>query len=263
MLKLRLWLLTLCIITICLDKYSVISQFRDNISIYIQQKTNSIINKIHDYPKLVFLQKNTQNTLEKENTQLKKQLEEYSVLLNQQKNLTEDSQNVDKLVNNASLYTNFTTIVAKAIIDINYLINNKLLINKGSKSNVSIGDAVVNQDGVIGQISITNKTSSQIKLITNPEFKIYVQTNRTKSKMLAQGIGNNSLIVKYIDKKSDLKIGDVLVTTGLDDIYPANIPVAKITKIFYENNGFNAAVCQPVVNFNNLQFVVVLKNATK
>ena len=81
--------------------------------------------------------------------------------------------------------------------------------------------------------------------------------------MLAQGTGNNNLIVKYISKSTNIKAGDVLVTTGLDDIYPANIPVAKVIRVFYENNGFNSAICQPVVDYNNLQYIVVLKNANK
>ena len=141
--------------------------------------------------------------------------------------------------------------------------NNKLLIDRGSTGGITIGDAIVNQQGVIGQVFITNSNNSQIMLITNPDFKIYVQSKDTNSKMLAQGIGNNNLIVKYINKSTNLKIGDILVTTGLDDIYPANLPVAKISKIFYENNGFNSAICQPVADYNNLQFVAVLKNANK
>ncbi|MFN7094621.1 MAG: rod shape-determining protein MreC [Burkholderiales bacterium] len=44
-------------------------------------------------------------------------------------------------------------------------------------------------------------------------------------------------------------------------MYPANIPVARVIKVFYENNGFNSALCEPVINFNKLQYVLVLKNA--
>ena len=55
-------------------------------------------------------------------------------------------------------------------------------------------------------------------------------------------------------------MGDILETTGLDDVYPAQIPVARVIRVFYENNGFNSAVCVPVVDFRQLQYVSVLKS---
>ena len=122
---------------------------------------------------------------------------------------------------------------------------------------------VANKDGIIGQISTVDSKNSQVNLITNPKFKIYLQVMPSKSKMLAQGMGNNQLIVKYISKSDKIKVGDTLVTTGLDSLYPANIPVARIIKIFYENNGFNSAICVPVVDFNKLQYVLVFRNATQ
>jgi rod shape-determining protein MreC len=147
----------------------------------------------------------------------------------------------------------------RAVIDINYLVDNKLLINKGSEAKISIGNTVINKDGVVGQISSVNSQNSQVMLITHRDFKIYLEDRRFKSKMLATGIENNNLLVKYIDKNSKIAVGDILVTTGLDDLYPGNLPVARIIKIFREENGFNSALCVPVVNFNQLQFVVVLR----
>jgi len=136
------------------------------------------------------------------------------------------------------------------------------LIDKGSDDGIDVGQAVVNKLGVIGQIGVVNLKNSQTILITNQDYKIYLQNSITKSKMLAQGIGSNKLLVKYIDKNEKIAIGDILVTTGLDDVYPANLPVAKVIKVFYENTGFNSALCVPVVDFNKLQYVLVLKNAS-
>ena len=263
MFRIKLWIMLICVVTILLDKFSFISQYRDYTAIYIQKKTSFIVNQVINYPKLVLLQKTKQNNLEKENSELKRQVERYSILLKQQKNYKEDTETLNILATQTKLYDKFNTIIARAIVDINYLVNNKLLIDKGSEENISIGDAVVNQSGVIGQIGSTNNKNAQIILTTNPEFKIYLQTQNNKSKMLAQGIGNNNLVVKYINKDANIKIGDMLTTTGLDDIYPANLPVVRVAKIFYENNGFNSALCEPVVNFNKLQFIAVLKNVNK
>ncbi len=261
--RFKLIVLGFCIVIILLDKYSFISKIRDYTSVYIQKQTTSLIYRIRNYPKLVLLQKTEQRSLETENIKLKQQLERYSILLNQQKNLGVDSKDLMMLATQTKLYTNFDIIIARAIIDINYLVNNKLLIDKGKKDDITTGEAVVNQVGVIGQVGDTNDKNAQIILITNPNLKIYLQMPNTQSKMLAQGIGNNKLIVKYINKSSNLKVGDVLVTTGLDNIYPANVPVAKVVQVFYENNGFNSAICEPIADYNKLQYVVVLKNVNQ
>ena len=138
-----------------------------------------------------------------------------------------------------------------------------MLIDVGSNKGSQIGAAVVNREGVIGQVYNVNANSSQVTLITNPEFKIYVEQSVTKSKMLAQGSGNGNIIVRYLDKNDKIQAGDILETTGLDDVYPARVPVAKVVKVFYENNGFNSALCVPVVDFHQLQYVLVLKYDNK
>lgn len=258
MIRARIWLLVLAIFLIILNKYSPISKIRDDTAVFLQKQFHIILYKITNYPKLVLLQKNKQTTLEQENIKLKKQLEEYSLLLKEQSNSSSSIKELNEL--KEKQYSNYKIIIARAIIDTNYLINSKLLIDKGKNKNIAIGSAVINKEGLIGQVFIVNDKSSQVKLITNPEFKIFLQNSRTHTKMLAQGIGENQLQIKYLSKNDPIKVGDILSTTGLDDIFPANIPVAKVINIFYENNGFNAALCSPITNTNNIQYVSVLNN---
>jgi rod shape-determining protein MreC len=260
MLRIKFWLILLSIILILLDKFSFISVTRDSFAIYMHKKIITIEYQIKSYPKWIFLQKSTQRQLEAENANLKKQIEQDALVIKQQSNLGTEISEVDKLNSKQQQYNHYKVILARGIIDINYLINNKLLIDKGSDQGVEVGDTVVNKDGVIGQIAAVNANNAQIILITNPDYKIYVQNSITKAKMLIQGAGNNNLTIKYMNKSDKIAAGNILVTTGLDDLYPGNIPVAKVTQIFIENNGFNAALCQPVVNFDKLQYVLVLKN---
>ena len=263
MVRIRIWLLIAAIGLILLDKFSFISKFRDQVAVNVHKNMLMIKYKINSYPNLVFLQKNTQKELEIENLKLRQQVEKDAILITEQKNKGANDQEMKSLEPDTNVYGNFKTIMARGVIDVNYLINNKLLIDKGSNDGVVLGSTIVNKEGVIGQIGIVNQNNSQIILVTNPDYKIYLQNKITKSKMLAQGIGNNNMIVKYINKSDKISVGDILVTTGLDDLYPEDIPVAKVTKIFYENNGFNSALCEPVVDFNKLQYLLVLKNAQK
>ncbi len=262
MIRIKLWLIIIGISLIAIDHYSLLSKWRDGIAIYVQQEVHAIAYRIKTYPKLVLLQKNEQSTLQEENTKLKKQVEAYSVQLKQNTNQTQNIKEL-KTLQQQGLYDDYHVVIGRAIIDVNYLINNKLLVDKGLAQGVRVGSAVVNTSGVIGQISSVNTNNAQITLNTNPDFKIYLQESYTKTKMLAQGTGNNLITVRYINKNDKIKLGDILVTTGLDDIYPANIPVAKVIKVFYENNGFNSALCEPVVNFNQLQYISILNNENK
>ncbi len=261
MLRLRIWLLIAAMALILLDKFSFISRFRDIVAIYVHKHIVMFEYRITSYPKLVFLQKNTQKELETENIQLRQQVEKDAILIKQRNNQSTDAKEIEDLKPDSEQYNNFKITMARGIIDVNYLVNSKLLIDRGSNQGINLGNTVVNKDGVIGQISLVNLNNAQVVLITNPDYKIYVQNQVTKSKMLASGIGNNNMQVKYINKTDNISVGDILVTTGLDDLYPANIPVVRVTKIFYENNGFNSAICEPVVNFNKLQYLLVLKNA--
>lgn len=261
MLRLKVWLIIASICLILLDKFSFISKVRDTSAIFIQKQVLLVKYKISNYPHMVLLQHSEQKQLEEENIQLKQQVLKYSIMLKQQDNQHTDISALNALNTQNGMYDTFGVISVRAIVDINYLVNDKLLIDRGSKNGINVGNAVVNKDGVVGQVVVAYPNSAQLKLITNPDFKIYLQDNSTKSKMLAQGIGNKKLLVKYINKSEKIVPGSILVTTGLDDIYPANLPVAKVVKVFYENNGFNSALCDPVVNFDKLQYVLVLHNA--
>ncbi len=248
---------------ILLDKFSLISVIRDNIAISTHKNINNFNYKLTYYPKWFFLQKNKQRELELENFKLHKEVEKYVALINIQNNTNKDRGQIDELNLLKNVYSTYKIIVSRIIIDVNYLINNKLLLNIGKSSDVSVGDTVINKDGVVGQIREVSSIASEVFLITNLDYKIYVQDSLTKVRMLLQGQGNNQLIVKYMNKKDKVKVGDILVTTGLDDLYPANLPVAKITNVYYANNGFNTAICKPLVDFNKLQYVLVLKNEKK
>lgn len=254
----KMWLILLGIGLILLDRFSFISTIRDTMVVFVERHTSLLFYRIKSYPQLLVLNTSQQQQLAKQNVELKKQVEQYSLLLQQTKNQAHDLQTMQGL-NADGVYDDFHQIVAKAVLDVNFFVNNQMLIDLGSAKGVKIGNSVVNKEGVVGQVSGLNQSNSQVTLITSQDFKLYVQSVKSKAKMLAQGGGHNTLVVNYIDKSDDIKVGDILETTGLDDVYPANIPVAKVVKVFYENNGFNSALCAPVVNFDQLQYVLVLQ----
>ena len=122
--KFKLWLILISIGLIAFDKYSFISNFRDSVVIWMQKQTSLLFYRIQSYPRLLLLHTTQQQELASQNTQLKKQIEEYSLLLKQSKNQTHDVAAVNQL-NPNGVYDDFSQIVAKAILDVNFFVNNQ------------------------------------------------------------------------------------------------------------------------------------------
>jgi rod shape-determining protein MreC len=108
----------------------------------------------------------------------------------------------------------------------------RLLINRGGRSGVYKSQPVVSGDGVIGQVYRTGPFSSEIILITDSEHMLPVQVLRSGVRTIALGTGNpTSLDLPYVPQNGDVKVGDVLVTSGIGTVFPYGIPAGRVTKV--------------------------------
>ena len=105
--------------------------------------------------------------------------------------------------------------------------SDKLLLNKGSSDGLKTGDAVIDQYGLIGQISAVQPFNAELTILTNSQTVIPVMVARTGVRSLVYGDGNQ-ISLRYFPLDADLQPGDLLVTSGMDSVYPAGIPVAKV-----------------------------------
>jgi rod shape-determining protein MreC len=109
----------------------------------------------------------------------------------------------------------------------------RLLINRGARNAEAFrSQAVVDARGLLGQIVRVGPWSAEIILITDPEHATPVELVRNGLRSIAVGAGNtNELLLPYLAVNSDVKPGDLLVTSGLGGVYPAGYPVAVVTGI--------------------------------
>lgn len=105
---------------------------------------------------------------------------------------------------------------------------NRIIIDKGSHNQVQQGDAVVDENGLIGQVSQVYPFSAEVTVLTDSNIVIPVMVARTGVRTLAHG-GGGRIELRYFPKDADLQPNDVLVTSGVDSVYPAGIPVAVVT----------------------------------
>jgi len=108
----------------------------------------------------------------------------------------------------------------------------RLLVNRGGTHGVHKAQPVITGDGVLGQVFRTGPFSSEVILITDAEHALPVQVVRSGVRTIALGTGRStSLELPYVPQNYDVKVGDMLVTSGLGRVFPFGFPVARVTKV--------------------------------
>jgi len=107
-----------------------------------------------------------------------------------------------------------------------------IVIDAGESENAYDGQALVDADGVIGQIIETGVTTSQAMLISDPSHSLPVEVNRNGLRTIANGTGDfGRLDLPFITNNADIRPGDLLVTSGLGGAFPAGYPVAVVDTV--------------------------------
>ncbi|MGH8280417.1 MAG: rod shape-determining protein MreC [Gammaproteobacteria bacterium] len=107
-----------------------------------------------------------------------------------------------------------------------------ITIDKGARDGVFDGEVLLDAHGIVGQVIRVNPVSAEAALITDPSQALQVQINRTGVRTLAVGGASvDVLTLPYLPNNADIKVGDLLVTSGLGGHYPAGFPVATVTRV--------------------------------
>ena len=107
-----------------------------------------------------------------------------------------------------------------------------IVIDVGERDAVYDGQALVDANGVIGQVIETGLTTSQALLISDPSHALPVEVNRNGLRTIANGTGElNRLDLPFLPNNADIEVGDLLVTSGLGGAFPAGYPVAVVTTV--------------------------------
>ena len=110
----------------------------------------------------------------------------------------------------------------------------RVLINKGSSDGVFVGQALIDANGLMGQVDEVLPYTSWILLITDANHVTPVEVNRNGERALARGSRDTSSILElqFVTQTQDMLAGDLLVSSGMGQVYPKNYPVAEVTSVF-------------------------------
>lgn len=110
--------------------------------------------------------------------------------------------------------------------------SHKVLVNVGSLDGIAVGQAVIDGQGVMGQVEDVHLHYSTVRLISDPNHALPVQVNRTGLRTVAFGNGETGmLLMPSVPREADVREGDLIVTSGLGDRFPGGYPVATVTAI--------------------------------
>jgi rod shape-determining protein MreC len=141
----------------------------------------------------------------------------------------------------------------------------KLLVDKGSQANVQAGQVVMDDNGVVGQITRTYPWLSEVTLVTDKDHAVPIQILRNGLRAVVFGSGNISdMALRYMPVSADIIVGDVLVTSGIDGTYPPNLPVAKVMKIERDPAyPFSRITCAPMAGVDRHRALLIVSGLPK
>lgn len=136
----------------------------------------------------------------------------------------------------------------------------QVLLNKGTDDDVFVGQPVVDEHGVVGQVIEVSKWSSRVLLIADNSHAIPLRNQRNDVRLIGLGRGDvHQMELQYVTKNTDVKIGDMLVTSGLGARFPEGYPVATVKAI--ENRGseiYSTIRIQPIAQLDRIRYVLLL-----
>ena len=134
-----------------------------------------------------------------------------------------------------------------------------LTIDKGSYNGIRRGMSVITYLGLAGRVVETTSSTSKIILLSDPNLGVSGIVQRSRQEGLVSGTLGSNLIIKYLPEEADIKIGDTIVSSGLDEAYPKGILIGRVVEIGREFSGLSRyALIRPAVNFSSIEEILVV-----
>ncbi len=200
--------------------------------------------------------------LREENGTLKTQIEE---LKSELLDLDETKHKISRLESLLKLKQNFIKhgIAAQVIARDPSHWTQFIVINKGIRDGIHKNTVLINADGLIGKVLVAGAHSARAILLIDPEARASALNQRTRDVGLIEGTGSLMLKMTYLDRQSNIQLGDMIMTSGLGGIYPKGIPIGRVELVGNEKNHLSLyASVKPFVSFAKLEEVLCISSQT-
>mgnify|MGYP002654672696 FL=1 len=136
-----------------------------------------------------------------------------------------------------------------------------MVVDIGSNRGVALGSPVINEDGVLGQVTRVYPLSSEVTLLSDKDAAIPVLNARSRQRGVAFGSpATGGLEMRFMAGSADIQEGDALVTSGLDGVYPPGLPVARVVRVDRRaESGFARIELEAITALDGVRHVLVLE----
>jgi rod shape-determining protein MreC len=136
----------------------------------------------------------------------------------------------------------------------------KVFIDRGQANGIVLGSPVIDEAGVLGQVTRVYALNAEVTLLTDKDAAIPVLNARTQQRSAAFGGGIAGMELRFASANADVQVGDVLQTSGIDGVYPPGLPVAKVTAVERRvESGFARIALAPAAPPDGVRHVLVLE----
>jgi rod shape-determining protein MreC len=206
-----------------------------------------------------------EESLEEENDRLKQEAFILNGRMLKMSALVADNGRLRELLNSTALLKSDDVLIAETIGVSPRPDQHIIVIDKGSDNQVSVGQPVIDAEGLMGQVVEVNPISARILLIADSSHAVPVQNNRNGMRSVAEGTGRlDELELRHVAATTDIKQGDLLVTSGLGGRFPVGYPVAEVTSVIHDpGQPFLTVKAKPTAKLSQSRHVLIVFSSTR
>lgn len=198
------------------------------------------------------------SALQRENVLLKRKELESAKWLQRQQHLELENQRLRQLLDMKARQP-VTSMLADILHAARDPFSRRVIVDKGSQHGIAAGQAVVDEIGVLGQVTRVYPLQSEVTLVTDKNQAVPVQIVRNGLRTVLFGASDGQLELRFLAANADVQPGDLLVTSGLDGVYLPGLPVARVLRVDRDAAySFARIVCEPAAGVEKHGQVLIL-----
>jgi rod shape-determining protein MreC len=197
-----------------------------------------------------------QNT-SRENERLRHENDELKLQLNQLQSKAAEADRLGTLLSFRQAHQSISMIVARVIGTSADTASQTIYLDRGERDNIHRNMGVITPDGVVGKVIESYRNTSQVLLLTDKDSGVGAMLAETRIQSPVGGVGEPLLSMKYVANDDTVNVGDRVVTSGMDRIFPRDLPVGTVTHI-KPGTPFKQIRLRPAANLERLEEVIVL-----
>jgi rod shape-determining protein MreC len=192
-----------------------------------------------------------------ENERLREQVDKLQVALQQERAVAEQSRTLQSLLDLRRAVP-FTTAASAVIAGGASPEFRTITIDKGSSNGLRPDMAVIAPQGVVGRVIMPSARAAKVQLLIDRNAAAAGLVERSRAQGIIEGTGGERLNMSYVSGTADLKVGDRVVTSGIEGIYPKGFVIGQIESIQRGAGEYTTVAIRPAVDFSSLEAVLVV-----